>query len=160
MRRNRISTPRRIAAALLCLLLLFGATTLTAFAEDVPGEHVHVPAGDPTWNWAEDYTACTAVFTCADCGETFTVNATVKKEWQEKGPDENGAGKYYFIAETHVNGRAYFDFTHVFETEGEKNPNACPLDGIDHGDSFFGKLTSFFHNFIYKVVRLFASIIK
>ena len=50
---------------------------VTAFAEDAAVAHVHVPAGEPVWNWAEDCSACTAVFTCADCGETFSCDAAV-----------------------------------------------------------------------------------
>ena len=157
MQKNRTFTPRRTAALLFGLLLLFGAAlpVPTAFAEEAAGRHVHVPAGDPTWNWAADHSACTAVFTCADCGEPFALDAAVTKEWQGEGPDKNGGGRFYFIAAVRVNGKAYSDFTRVFETEGYKKPNPCPLDGIDHGDSFFGRLTRFFHDFIYKLIHLF-----
>ena len=128
---------------------------LTAFAEDAAGQHVPVPAGNPTWNWAEDHTACTAVFTCADCGEIFTLDAAVTKEWQGEGPDKNGDGRYYFIAAVEANSQYFADFSRIFETEGYKTPNPCPLDGIDHGDSFFGKVIRFFHNFIYNLIHLF-----
>lgn len=157
MKQNNATTVRRAAALLLSLLLLFGAAplTLTAFAEDAAGAHVHVPAGNPVWDWAEDCSACTAVFTCADCGETFSCDAVVAKEWKGEGPDKNGEGIYYFTANVHVNGQSYWDFTPVFETEGYQKPNPCPLDGIDHGDSFFGKLTRFFHDVIYQLIHLF-----
>ena len=157
MKKNRLSALSRVAAALLSLVLLFCAALpgVTAFAEDAAGEHVPVPAGPPAWNWAEDHSACTVVFTCADCGETFTVDADVMKEWQGEGPDKNGGGRYFFIAAAEVNGKNYVDFTEVFETEGYRPPDPCPLDGIDHGDSFFGKLTRFFHDLIYKLIHLF-----
>ena len=64
-------------------------------------------------------------------------------------------GRPVLLAAVRVNDKAYSDFTQVFETEGYKPPNPCPLDGIDHGDSFFGKLTRFFHDLIYKLIHLF-----
>lgn len=33
--------------------------------------------GEPAWAWGEDGTTATATFTCAECGETRTVDATV-----------------------------------------------------------------------------------
>lgn len=39
---------------------------------------VHVHAwGEPAWSWAEDGKTATATFTCAGCGESQTVDATV-----------------------------------------------------------------------------------
>ena len=150
---------RRVFAVFFSLLLVLTAAvpsiSLDAEAIDAGQEHVHVPAGDPEWNWAEDYSACTAVFTCVDCGETFTCDAAVVKEWKWEGPDENGNGIYYFTANVRVNDHSYWDFTPVFETEGYQKPNPCPLDGIDHGDSFLGKLTRFFHDVVYKLIHLF-----
>ena len=148
---------KRCLAAALCLLLAL-SMTFPAFATDgADPAHTHVPADNPVWNWAEDYSACTVTFTCADCGKTFTQDAVVTKEWQGEGPDQNGEGRYYFTAGTVVNERAYWDFTNVFETEHYKTPNPCPLDGIDHGDTFWGKLTLFFHKIFYYFAHLFDS---
>ena len=159
MKKNNHIMLRSVLAVLLGLLLALSASVSVLAvsadqAADEPG-CVHVPAGDPEWNWSEDHASCTAVFTCAECGETFTREATVTKEWQGEGPDQNGNGRYYFIASVSENGHNYYDFTKVFETEGYKTPNPCPLDGIDHGDSFIGKLTRFFHRIIYSIKHLF-----
>ncbi len=43
-----------------------------------PCEHVY---GNPVWNWADDYSAATATFTCTNnCGESVTLDATVTSE--------------------------------------------------------------------------------
>ncbi len=40
-------------------------------------EHTY---GDPVWNWADDYSSATATFTCTECGDTQTLDATVTSE--------------------------------------------------------------------------------
>ena len=138
-------------------------TSLIVFAEDAasgsssseePG-HCHIPAGDPVWNWSSDYTACTTVFTCADCGEPFSREALVLTEWQGEGPDKNGNGRYYYTASVSVDGRNYFGYSPVFVSEGYKDPDPCPWDGIDHGVTFYGKMIRLFHRILYLFAHMF-----
>ncbi len=49
---------------------------------DVDPTHKDVVAarhayGEPVWNWADDHSSATATFTCTDCGETQTVDASI-----------------------------------------------------------------------------------
>ena len=127
-----------------------GKTFTSSHETQVPAlEHVHRSAGEPTaWHWAEDYSSCVAVFVCDGCGCEYEREATVTKEWQGDGPDENGRGNYYFIASVWEEGKTYYDFTGVFTEQGN---NICKWCGKAHGDGFFEKLVAFFH-------RLFAAI--
>ena len=40
--------------------------------------------GEPEWTWAEDLSSASAVFTCANCGDEQTVQATLEREVGEK----------------------------------------------------------------------------
>ena len=42
--------------------------------------HYHVIDSAPTFTWADDHSACTVTYVCAECGETVTVNAAVTTE--------------------------------------------------------------------------------
>ena len=52
-------------------LTVYGTTTVTVRFT------VGHDWGEPAWTWGEDGTTATATFTCAECGETRTVDATV-----------------------------------------------------------------------------------
>ena len=41
--------------------------------------------GEPTWNWAEDYSSATATFTCTANDDVQTVAAAVSSETTEEG---------------------------------------------------------------------------
>ena len=161
MKNRRVSAVRHMLSILLGLLLAV-TCALPAFALSgvnakggMMDEHVHVPAGEPAWHWSENDTACTAVFTCAVCGETFSLAADVSKEWRGEGPDKTGGGRYCFMASVSVNGKTYTAVSPEHVTEGYKAPNPCPWDGIDHGDGFSGRLIRFFHKVLYSLVHLF-----
>ncbi len=57
----------------------------TVCGEEISRETVIVPAtghsyGEPTFDWADDYSTATAAFTCGTCGTVETVDATVESE--------------------------------------------------------------------------------
>ncbi len=150
----KIGRIRNAFAVLMAILIASAATPLAAFAEGETG-HEHVPSGVPVWSWSGDDTACVAVFVCDTCGEPFELEAEVTKEWMGEGPDRNGGGRYYFTAAVTVNGESFFDYSPVHVTEDYRAPNPCPRDGIDHGDSFAGRLLRFLHGILYALEHLF-----
>ncbi len=64
--------------------------------------------GEPTFTWSEDYSECTAVFTCTQGDDTQTVNCTVTSEVIEAATcTENGTMKY--TATVTFEGETYTD---------------------------------------------------
>lgn len=155
MKPDRLSKTIAFISALLTALICAG---LLAYAESgAPGKNGcdHVYADGPVWEWSSDHAVCSAVFTCADCGETLSLKAAVEKEWMGEGPDKNGGGRYYYTASVTFGGRTFRDHSPVVVTEGYSSPDPCPWDGVDHGDSFLGKLLRFCHIVLYYIVHLF-----
>ena len=58
--------------------------------------------GEPTWEWAEDYSSATATFECAVCGEVEVLDAEISVE-----PD--GSGNAVFTASVTLDGEEYTD---------------------------------------------------
>ena len=117
--------------------------------------HIHRFTDGPEYVWAEDYSSCTAVFNCAECGEPVSYSMAVTKQWQS-GPDEYGRGKYYYVATLKVDGTSYADFTVVFDAEGEAPANLCKWCEKDHSGSFWQKIVGFFHALLYFFAHLFG----
>ena len=115
----------------------------------------HYCTEKPTFTWAKNHSSCAATFICGGCGETVSCPATVTKEWQS-GPDEYGRGNYYYVAGVTVNGTSYYDFTHVFEAEGEAPSNLCKWCEKDHSGNFGQKIIGFFHSILYFFAHLFG----
>ncbi|MCD7745035.1 MAG: leucine-rich repeat protein [Lachnospiraceae bacterium] len=57
--------------------------------------------GEPEFTWAEDFSTCTAKFTCTDtdCGETYLVDCTVTSETTDATCTEDGETVYTAVAE-------------------------------------------------------------
>ena len=66
------------------------------------GDHTEHTYGDPTFQWADDYSTCTATFTCTECEYTETVECTVNKETT----DDNSI---IYTATCTFNGKEYTD---------------------------------------------------
>ncbi len=77
-----------------------GVCTLCGAEESVTHSY-----GDPTFNWAEDYSACTATFTCADGDDVQTVDCTVNSETTNATCTEDGQTVY--TASCTFNGESY-----------------------------------------------------
>ena len=58
-----------------------------------PEEHVH-EYGTPEFNWSEDYTTCTAVFTCKDGDDQQSIECEVTDEVTDATCTENGKAIY------------------------------------------------------------------
>ncbi len=68
--------------------------------------------GEPTWEWAEDYSSATAAFVCKnDESHTETVNATITSETTEATCEE--AGKTVYTATVTFDGETYTDTKEV-----------------------------------------------
>ncbi|MCD8020200.1 MAG: fibronectin type III domain-containing protein [Clostridiales bacterium] len=91
---------------------------------------IHV-YGDPVFNWAEDYSACEAVFTCSDNDDTQTVECDVTSQTTSAGCTEDGQTVY--TAACTFNGETYSDQVTV-ETQatGHEYQYADNGDGSTH----------------------------
>ena len=58
-----------------------------------PKEHIH-EYGTPEFNWSEDYTTCTAVFTCKDGDDQQSIECEVTDEVTDATCTENGKAIY------------------------------------------------------------------
>ncbi len=74
----------------------------------------HTYTAAPTFNWADDYSTCEAVFTCATCGETETVTCDVTYETADATCTTGGTVTY--TATAAIDGTSYTD-TKVAEVE-------------------------------------------
>ena len=63
--------------------------------------------GEPVWTWAEDYSAATASFTCADGDDTQVVNAEVNVRSSE--PTHTEPGQIVYTASVRFEGKEYSD---------------------------------------------------
>ncbi|MCC8075835.1 MAG: fibronectin type III domain-containing protein [Clostridiales bacterium] len=68
--------------------------------------HTHT-YGDPTFTWAEDYSAATAAFTCTEGDDTQTVEATVTSK--TTAATATAEGKTVYTATVTFNGAEYTD---------------------------------------------------
>ncbi len=121
--------------------------------------------GDPVWTWADGFSKATATFTCS-CGEKKTVEDTspVKTVVSDATATEDQIIKY--VATVTFEGREYTDRTGNINvpgtatgvpTQSDTQPgDLCPLDGVDHGNSFFGKIIRFIHGILYFISHLFG----
>ena len=154
MHKNHTSTLRRVLAVLLSVVMAL-AMALPAFATDDQSDHTHRFTEQPEYVWAEDFSTCDAVFTCAECGEPVSYPAAVTKEWKT-GPDAYGRGTYYYIATLTVDGNPYAGFTVVYEAEGDVPANLCKWCEQDHSGSVWQKIVGFFHSILYFFAHLFG----
>ncbi len=64
--------------------------------------------GEPAFTWSKDYTTCTAVFTCINCGEEVTENCTVTSE-QTEAPTCTKEGTTAYTATVTFEEQSYTD---------------------------------------------------
>ena len=99
-------------------LTVYGTTTVTVRFT------VGHDWGEPAWTWGEDGTTATATFTCAECGETRTVDATVTPTaTTDPTCTEDGVTEY--TATATFNGTTY---------TATKNVADIPATGHDWGE--------------------------
>ena len=67
--------------------------TCTYCGAEEPKEHIH-EYGTPEFNWSEDYTTCTAVFTCKDGDDQQSIKCEVTDEVTDATCTENGKASY------------------------------------------------------------------
>ncbi len=67
--------------------------TCTYCGAEEPKEHIH-EYGTPEFNWSEDYTTCTAVFTCKDGDDQQSIKCEVTDEVTDATCTENGKAIY------------------------------------------------------------------
>ena len=80
---------------------------------EVPTECVHT-YGEPVWAWADDYSSATATFTCTQCGDIVTLDATVTSE------------------EDTENGLIIYTATVTFENEEYTDTKSEPIPPCEH----------------------------
>ena len=98
-----------------------GETTYTAVFENPAFSAqtktvANIPAtghsyGEPVWAWAEDFSAATATFTCAEGDDTQVLDATVTVERTEPTTEEEGLAVY--TATVEFEGKTYTDVQNV-----------------------------------------------
>ncbi len=71
----------------------------------VPHTHTY---GEPTWEWAADYSSATAKFACSEGDDTQTVNATVNSKADPAATCET-AGTTVYTATASFGGKTYTD---------------------------------------------------
>ena len=86
--------------------ILFKGTTYTdtKIVDMGPCDHTY---GEPVWNWADDYSSATATFTCSECGDVQTLDATVTSE------EDTENGKIIYTAKVTFNETEYTDTVSV-----------------------------------------------
>lgn len=67
--------------------------------------------GEPVWTWAEDSSTVTASFTCANCGDVQTADASVAAE--KTDATHSAAGKIVYTATALFEGDAFADVKEV-----------------------------------------------
>lgn len=67
--------------------------------------------GEPVWTWAEDFGTATAAFTCANCGDVQTVDASVT--FEKTDATHFAAGKIVYTATAQFGGKTFSDVGEV-----------------------------------------------
>ena len=110
-----------------------GICTYCGAAE--PKEHVH-EYGIPEFKWSEDYTTCTAVFTCKDGDDQQSIECEVTDEVTD--PTCTESGKTVYTAAVTFGGA---DYTDTKETEIAANGHT--YEYADNGDGTHTKACTF-----------------
>ena len=140
----------------------------------IPDTAGHV-YGDPVWSWDDDFKAA-VTFTCENGDDTQTPEVTVTSTVTAQ-PTATQPGEKTYTATAEFGGKTYTDVrTEVLPATGEPDDpadpteptdpttepdtpsgdNVCKWDNVDHGTSFLGKLTKFFHSILYFFAHLFG----
>ena len=90
---------------------------------------------EPEWNWAEDYSSATAIFTCEDCGHKITINAT---STSSVGDD----GMLTYTVTVQLNTKSYTDIKQIYNDDlgARVVGHSLSLDG-DIGVNFYMELS-------------------
>ena len=151
-----------------------GETVILAEGEEIPVCHAY---GEPVWTWSDDFTP-TATFTCSKCGDVQTPEVSVSTYMSPPGGTYDGVKVY--TGYVYFEGQGYTDEEReVLPATGGEDPtnpsepttnpsepttepeepssgNICKYDGEDHGNSFWGRLVTFFHSIAYFFAHLFG----
>ena len=131
----------------------------------VEGTRLPHTYGAPVWTWADDYSSATATFTCVCCDvQTATDRFPAKTEVSAATAAQDQVVTY--SAAVTFGGETYETATGNVPVPGtatgtQEDPDAqsgdlCPLDGVDHGNTFFGKIIRFVHGIMYFFSHLFG----
>ncbi|MCD7839817.1 MAG: Ig-like domain-containing protein [Erysipelotrichaceae bacterium] len=126
--------------------------------------------GEPTFTWSEDYSTASAAFTCATCGDTQSVDATVTSE-MTKAASCTEDGKTVYTATVTFNGTEYIDTkTETIAATGHSYDNGtvttnptCTADGVmtytcsSCGDKYTESITATGHSYDNGVVTTEAT---
>ena len=119
--------------------------------------------GDPVWNWSDDHSSATAIFTCA-CGDKQTVTAAAPAKTEVSAATATADQVVTYTASVTFDGKTYTQTTPPVSVPGTatgtpdepQSGNLCPWDETDHGASFGGRLLRFFHSILYFFAHLFG----
>ncbi len=94
--------------------------------------------GEPEFTWADDFSTCTATFTCTDtdCGETFAAACTVTSQTTDATCTEDGATVYTAVAK--LNNKEYSETEtvtiaatgHSYDDGEVTTAATCTEDGV------------------------------
>ncbi|MCD8004819.1 MAG: S-layer homology domain-containing protein [Oscillospiraceae bacterium] len=105
------SVSKILPAWFLTLALLFSLLPSTALAAEA--EETSHTYGEPEFEWAEDYSTCTATFTCVDEDDTQTVDCTVISETTATCTED---GETVYTASCEFDGETYSNQPDPVET--------------------------------------------
>ena len=120
--------------------------------------------GEPVWRWMNDYSSATATFTCA-CGDTQIETAAAPAKTEVSAATATADQVVIYTDSVTFGGRTYTGTSERVSVPGtatgtpqqpSQSGDLCPLDGKDHGSSFGGRLTRFFHSILAFFQRLFG----
>ncbi|MBQ4365007.1 MAG: hypothetical protein II804_01960, partial [Clostridia bacterium] len=117
--------------------------------------------GEPVWLWADDHSGAVAVFTCA-CGDTKNVTDASPVKTEVSAATATADQVVTYTASVTFGGKTYTKTTEQITVPGTatgappQSDNLCPWDDTDHGSSFGGRLTRFFHGILYFFAHLFG----
>ena len=132
--------------------------TDTRTAEGTKLPHTY---GEPVWLWADDHSGAVAVFTCA-CGDTKNVTDASPVKTEVSAATATADQVVTYTASVTFGGKTYTKTTEQITVPGTatgappQSDNLCPWDDTDHGSSFGGRLTRFFHGILYFFAHLFG----
>ena len=117
--------------------------------------------GEPVWLWADDHSGAVAVFTCA-CGDTKNVTDASPVKTEVSAATATADQVVTYTASVTFGGKTYTKTMEQITVPGTatgappQSDNLCPWDDTDHGSSFGGRLTRFFHGILYFFAHLFG----
>lgn len=126
------------------------AVTVVGSKDKIENEHIFVPI-------TKDISSGEYTITCSITAGDRTNNYSFTKEAVTVSEDDIEEMKQLLYKDDELTDGEVKKIESLIEKyENAKSANACKLCGKDHGTSFFGKVTAFFHKIAYFFAHLFV----